>query len=67
MDILWLLVPFSLFLGLLFLGGFLWMANHGQYDELDSAHLKMLIDEQSITPTSINSQKRKEHESDTLK
>lgn len=44
MNILILLIPISLFLGLLFLAGFIWAVKQGQYDSLDTDQAKLLID-----------------------
>lgn len=40
-----LLIPIALGLGLLGLAAFLWSINHGQFDDLDGAALRILIDE----------------------
>ncbi|MBR0673474.1 cbb3-type cytochrome oxidase assembly protein CcoS [Neoroseomonas soli] len=45
MDSLFLLVPISLFLGLLGLGGFLWALRTRQYDDLDGAASRILFDD----------------------
>jgi len=44
MEIIALLLPLAILLGLLFIGGFIWMAYHGQYDDLETPKYKMLID-----------------------
>ncbi|MGX5804195.1 cbb3-type cytochrome oxidase assembly protein CcoS [Bradyrhizobium sp. Arg314] len=38
------LIPVALFLGALGLGGFLWALRSGQYDDLDGAAERILID-----------------------
>jgi cbb3-type cytochrome oxidase maturation protein len=46
MEIMVVLIPLALLLGLLFIGAFIWMTWNGQYDDLDSPQLRMLLDEQ---------------------
>lgn len=46
MDILLLLIPASLFLGLLGLVGFLWALRSRQYEDLDGAAARILFDDQ---------------------
>ncbi|MFZ5749241.1 MAG: cbb3-type cytochrome oxidase assembly protein CcoS [Pseudomonadota bacterium] len=43
-----LLIPIALFLGLLGLGAFLWSLNSGQYEDLDGAAVRILIDDEPI-------------------
>lgn len=45
MNALVFLIPAALFLGLLGLGGFLWSLRTGQYDDLDGAAHRILIDD----------------------
>ena len=40
-----ILIPAALILGLLGLAGFLWAMHSGQYDDLDGAAQRILIDE----------------------
>jgi cbb3-type cytochrome oxidase maturation protein len=46
MDSLLLLIPVSLFLGLLGLVGFLWALRSRQYEDLDGAAARILFDDQ---------------------
>jgi cbb3-type cytochrome oxidase maturation protein len=46
MDSLLLLIPISLFLGLLGLVGFLWALRTRQYEDLDGAAARILFDDQ---------------------
>ncbi|MBR0661796.1 MULTISPECIES: cbb3-type cytochrome oxidase assembly protein CcoS [Neoroseomonas] len=46
MDSLLLLIPVSLFLGLLGLIGFLWALRSRQYEDLDGAAARILFDDQ---------------------
>ena len=45
MTVLAVLIPVSLGLGLLGLGAFLWTLRSGQYDDLEGAAHRMLLDE----------------------
>jgi cbb3-type cytochrome oxidase maturation protein len=45
MNVLVLLVPVALFLGLLGLVAFLWNLRAGQYDDLDGAASRILFDD----------------------
>lgn len=55
MEVVWVLIPFAIFLGGFFLAGFFWMTNRGQYDDLESPQLRMLLDEKKSEPNSIQS------------
>lgn len=46
MDSLLLLIPISLFLGLVGLVGFLWALRSRQYEDLDGAAARILFDDQ---------------------
>jgi cbb3-type cytochrome oxidase maturation protein len=52
MEVLVYLVPMALALGLLGLAGFLWSLNSGQYDDLDGAAWRAILDEDQETVTS---------------
>jgi len=45
MNVLVILIPIALFLGLLGLGAFLWSLRTGQYDDLDGAAHRILYDD----------------------
>lgn len=45
MSILIYLIPLALFLGLVGLGAFIWSLKSGQYDDLDGAAWRILIDD----------------------
>lgn len=49
MEVLAYLVPMALMLGLLGLAGFLWSLNSGQYDDLDGAAWRAILDDDSAT------------------
>jgi cbb3-type cytochrome oxidase maturation protein len=45
MSVLLYLIPIALFLGLIGLGAFVWALKSGQYDDLDGAANRILMDE----------------------
>lgn len=45
MEIVAYLIPIALFLGLLGLGAFLWSLKSGQFDDLDGAAERILLDD----------------------
>ena len=45
MDILFVLIPAALALGLVGLGAFLWSMKSGQFEDLDGAALRVLMDD----------------------
>ncbi|PXW73391.1 cbb3-type cytochrome oxidase maturation protein [Blastomonas natatoria] len=45
MNGLLLLIPIALSLGLLGLGAFFWSVQGGQYDDMDGAALRILVDD----------------------
>lgn len=51
MDILIILIPVALFLGLLALAGFMWSIKNNQYDDLDGAAHRILLDDDENPPT----------------
>lgn len=50
MNILLLLAPFSVLLGLLAVGAFVWTLRSGQYDDVQGAAERILIDEPDPIP-----------------
>jgi cbb3-type cytochrome oxidase maturation protein len=50
MEVLVYLVPLALLLGLLGLSGFLWSLQSGQYDDLDGAAWRAIMDEDAEKP-----------------
>jgi cbb3-type cytochrome oxidase maturation protein len=50
MSALFYLIPAALFLGLLGLGGFLWSLKSGQFDDLDGAAHRILLDDEDDAP-----------------
>lgn len=51
MDILIYLIPVALLLGLIGLAAFIWSLKSGQYDDLDGAARRILLDEDENTPS----------------
>ena len=45
MSILIYMIPLALLLGLLWLAGFVWSLKTGQYDDLDGAAQRILLDD----------------------
>ncbi len=50
MDVLAMLIPAALFLGLLGLAAFLWALKSGQFDDLDGAAERILFDDDDDMP-----------------
>lgn len=50
MEVLVYLVPMALTLGLLGLGAFLWSMKTGQYDDLDGAAWRAIMDDDDLPP-----------------
>ncbi len=46
MDILLVLIPSALLLGLLALAGFMWSLHNGQYDDLEGAANRILLSDE---------------------
>ena len=49
MESLLLLIPLAIALGLLGLGAFLWALRSGQFDDLDGAAQRILIDDEPVS------------------
>ena len=45
MNVLVYLIPIALFLGLVGLGAFVWALKSGQFEDLDGAAMRILIDD----------------------
>ena len=48
MDIIFILLPLSLLLGLIFFAGYCWSARNGQFEDLDTPGARMLPDEEGV-------------------
>ncbi|MTI89735.1 MAG: cbb3-type cytochrome oxidase assembly protein CcoS [Balneolaceae bacterium] len=49
MEVIFLLIGFSLFVALLFLGLFFWAVKSGQYDDSYTPSMRMLFDEKKTS------------------
>jgi cbb3-type cytochrome oxidase maturation protein len=52
MDILIFLIPIALLMGLVGLGAFLWSLRSGQFEDLDGAAMRILIDDEQDSKNS---------------
>jgi cbb3-type cytochrome oxidase maturation protein len=59
MEVLIYLVPIALGLGLLGLGAFLWALNTGQYDDLEGAAWRALMDDDEVDAADTHSRHRR--------
>ena len=59
MEVITFLIPIAIVLALLFIIGFIWMTLTGQYDDLDTPAMRMLLDEKKITKKDIIPNKEK--------
>jgi cbb3-type cytochrome oxidase maturation protein len=59
MEVIVILLPIALALGILFIAAFLWAAKHGQYDDLETPKFRILIDD---TFSKIKTNKKKEEQ-----
>jgi cbb3-type cytochrome oxidase maturation protein len=48
MEVIVILMPLAILLSLSFIGAFAWMAIKGQYDDLETPKLKMLLDDRVV-------------------
>lgn len=46
MEVIFVLLPIAIMLGVAFLVFFIWAAKSGQYDDLDSPSVRMLFDDE---------------------
>lgn len=53
MEVILVLIPLALLLGLFFISAFIWSARKGQYDDLETPRFRMLLDEQKISKSPI--------------
>lgn len=49
MEVITILAPISTLLALAFVVGFVWMSRKGQYDDLETPAMRMLLDEKVKT------------------
>jgi cbb3-type cytochrome oxidase maturation protein len=50
MEVIPLLIPLAILLALTFIVGFIWMTVKGQYDDLETPAMRMLIEETKLSP-----------------
>lgn len=48
MEVITVLVPLAIIMALTFVVGFIWMSMKGQYDDLETPAMRMLLDEKKI-------------------
>ncbi len=60
MEVITLLIPIALVLALSFIVGFIWMTVKGQYDDLETPAMRMLIEEKNLNKkNNINTKEEK--------
>jgi cbb3-type cytochrome oxidase maturation protein len=59
MEVITILIPLAIILALTFIVGFIWMTIHGQYDDLETPAMRMLIDDTKLNPK-LNNDNNKE-------
>ena len=57
MEIMPILIPIAIILALLFIAGFIWMTVKGQYDDLETPAMRMLLEDKKLN---INTDTNKE-------
>jgi cbb3-type cytochrome oxidase maturation protein len=63
MEIIYITIPLVLVVGSLVVGVFIWMAKKGQFDDLDgAAHRILLDDEADSTPTAVQKPSQAQHD-----
>lgn len=60
MEVLFILIGFSLMVALLFLGLFIWAVRSGQYEDRHTPAIRMLFENQQSEAPSISSSKTSE-------
>lgn len=48
MEVITILLPLALILAIVFIAGFIWMTMKGQYDDLETPSMRMLIEENNL-------------------
>lgn len=48
MEVLPIVIPLAILLALSFIGGFIWMTVKGQYDDLETPAMRMLLEEEKL-------------------
>ncbi|MCR9203206.1 MAG: cbb3-type cytochrome oxidase assembly protein CcoS [Halobacteriovoraceae bacterium] len=60
MEVLKILIPMALMMGVVFIGFFIWATKDGQFDDLDTPSKRLLIDEDININGKHNNSERKE-------
>lgn len=63
MEIIVVLIPLAIILAVFFIGGFIWMTKKGQYDDLETPSMRMLLDDKIIKQESNIQTQRENYES----
>lgn len=66
MSVLIYLIPLALLLGFIGLIGFIWSLKSGQYEDLDGAAQRILIDDDEKAPSSLSREEKKREEDDRI-
>ena len=48
MEVITFLIPLAILIAAFFVGSFIWMTLHGQYDDLETPAMRMLIDDEKL-------------------
>lgn len=48
MEVVAILLPIAILLALIFISGFIWMTLRGQYDDLETPAMRILIDDNKL-------------------
>ena len=54
MEVIVILIPIAILLALVFIIGFMWMTIRGQYDDLETPAMRMLIEDTNLKSKSNN-------------
>lgn len=57
MEVMIVLLPLALLLGLVFIGAFVWSARKGQYDDLETPKFRMLLEDKQLSNITSTSRK----------
>ena len=64
MEALYILLIFSLILGVTFLMAFFWAQRDGQFEDAETPAIRMLFDDKPVTPKTFKQNHKKEHQGD---
>lgn len=60
MEVIVILIPLAILLGMTFVLAFIWSARRGQYDDLETPRFRMLLDDQIINRNTMKIKKDEE-------